>query len=196
VFLDTPVTDSLRAWTAWPDVLADFHQRGEGGVWTRHRDILPGRQVRVAPIIAAWGEMTWEAAPADHPGDPTWVWLTPVTEPAQVRRPRQAHDPERLIAAVIDDLRTVLGDRDDWQEIEAILVRALRQRIQAVLADFSATVSLLLQEVRRDRSVATMLLGALADLPAPLRQQLLRSPAASLVYRLARRGRPPRRTAG
>jgi hypothetical protein len=175
-------------------VLADFYQRDEKGVWTRPRDVLPGRRVRgVVPIIAAWGEMTWEAAEADRAGDPTLVWLRPVTEPAEVQEPRHVHSPERLAAAILADVRRGLAEEETWDRVEALLARALRRHLHAVLADFSATVRLLVQQVRRDRSVATALIRALAELPAPVGVQLLRSPVGALVYRLARRARPPHR---
>src|SRR5688572_26049710 len=104
--LPTPVATSLDAWAAWPDVLADYHQQGEAGVWTRPSEILPGRRVRTTPpLVAAWGEMTWAAVEAAEQGDPHLIWLQPVTGPADVVDPQAAHDPDRLIADVLDDLR-------------------------------------------------------------------------------------------
>jgi hypothetical protein len=194
--LSTPVASSLIAWTAWPDVLADYHQRGEDGVWTRPTEVLPGCHLAV-PIIAAWGEMTWEADFAKDPKDPTLVWLRPVTAPARIKSPRQVHSPERLAAAIAADLRAACTTAEGATPSEDELARILRPHLYEILADFSATVALLVQQVRRDRSVATALLRALAELPTPLGQQLLDSPVGSLVYRLARRNRPrpPRRTA-
>lgn len=190
----TPVTESLAAWAAWPDMLADYHQRAERGVWTTAEDVLPGRQVTAGrPVTAAWGEMTWQATVGADPGDDVLIWLTPVTDPARIRDPLQVHAVDRLVADVLADLRADVLLGADRSQLEAALQVALRRRLAGVLADFMATTNLFLREIRRDRAAARGLLAELAHAPEAEGRQLLYSPAGRLLYRLARRARPPRR---
>jgi hypothetical protein len=190
----TPVMESLAAWAAWPDVLADYHQHGERGVWTFTDDVLPDRAVPTGrPVTAAWGEMTWGAVVGNSSEEPGLVWLTPVTEPAEVPDPLRTYDLDRLVRAVLDDLAADVLLGADRGQLEAALQIALRRRVAGLLADLQATTNLFVREIRRDRSAARGLLAELAELPEPEGRRLLHSPAGRLLYRLARRTRPPRR---
>jgi hypothetical protein len=59
-------------------VIADPSQMEDGRVWTRARDILPGRTVDPTRLVhAAFGDLSFRALPVWDGAELEWLWLIP-----------------------------------------------------------------------------------------------------------------------
>jgi DNA-binding XRE family transcriptional regulator len=149
------VADALAAWAAWPDVLADPDQHGPHGVWTRREDLLRDSNLHSGgPLVAAWGETVWVATARWDAADPNLLWLLPLGPSADLPDPAAIHAPHSLAADIAEEIVRRLNG--DWTRagLALALTDVLERRMTALLADFSATVAVLAETVRRDRRLA------------------------------------------
>lgn len=143
-----PLTAATGLWLAAPDVLADPTQVEDGRVWTRARDVLPGRRVTHGEVlVAAWAEQTfraraeWDAEVLDQ------LWLHPLT--AATGPPRL--DRERLRAALDD----------------AASPGAHRNTLAGMIEDLADAFDQVVAGVGASRGTARAMVRLLDEVPGP-----------------------------
>lgn len=187
------VAAALTRWLAPPDVLADPHQLVDGRVWTRAEDVLPGVSLPPGrPVTACWGELSWQATPEWDPVDPDVLWLVPLTEPVTVPAPTDCYPLSDVVRIAWAE---ALGPSAPTLPVPAqhAFERALTRSLAPLLADFEASLTLLMEAVRQDRDTARAVLTALSETaPHHRTRRLLHRPVGLRLLRLARRARPPR----
>lgn len=185
------VAQALARWLAPPQVLADPHQSGDPrGVWTRACDVLPGVLVRRGiPLTAVWEDLSWTGIPEWDDGEVDVLWLRPHGDPVRVPEPRSVYRDEAR-----DRARPDCPDQEDCAATVSPATTApphLGGLLDDVLADFAASLKLLMNAVRSDRRVAQELLTAIAALPGRERDRLMSAPPGQALLRMARRAGLP-----
>lgn len=182
-----PVTGALRRWSARPDVLADPEQREGGRVWTTAADVL-GRQLRSGDeVVAAWGDLTWEATVDDAPPGGGELWLRPATPVLTVPAVSDVHPVRELTTALIAAIG-VSTPPERALEVQARVAQVL----SPLLADFEGAVDSFEAEVRGTRELARRVLRELRAGDPPKRvRRLLKGPVGDELRQVARLSRRP-----
>lgn len=182
-----PVTGALRKWAARPDLLADPEQQDDGQVWTSRADVL-GRQPRHGDeVIAAWGDVTWQAIVSGESDETGELWLTPKTDALVIPQVANAHSVHDLAQRLIETLH-LSPEPERAFEIRARVAEAL----MPLMADFQGLVDTFEDEVRADRETARQILRALrSGTPSKRVRRLLDGPVGEDLVRLARVPRRP-----
>lgn len=136
-----PLSEVATLWTAEPDVIADPSQVEGGRVWTRARDILPGREVVPGHLVhAAFRDESFRALPAWDGVEPDTLWLLPHGK----RTGRPSPDRARVRAALTatatsdsDQLSDLVEDLMETIEVLAEAVDSQRRTMQDVVALFN-----------------------------------------------------------